>query len=304
MYPQKHYVFVNRDRARLADPAILQSRAFEGAQVKYVWRELEPSKGEYDFKAVREDLALLAAHGKRLFIQIQDVSFDVRYKGVPRYLVTEAEFHGGVAMQYVEKGRRRVADGWVARRWDPAVRARFHALLNALGAEFDGKIEGVNLAETAVGFEQGDALPAGFSFASYRDGIIANMAALKKAFPKSVTMQYANFMPGEWLPDSDKGYLRGVYAAAQRLGVGVGGPDLLPHRRGQLDHSYPLIAHSAGVVPTGMAVQEGNYGQERATVGELHRFARDTLKADYVFWCTEAPFFSRDVRPYLEGLRR
>jgi hypothetical protein len=41
--------------------------------------------------------------------------------------------------------------------------------------------------------------------------IITNMKALKQAFPKSVAMQYANFMPGEWRPTEDKGYLRAVY---------------------------------------------------------------------------------------------
>jgi len=32
-------------------------------------------------------------------------------------------------------------------------------------------------------------------------------------------MQYGNFMPGEWLPANDHGYLKSVYAAAARLGV-------------------------------------------------------------------------------------
>jgi hypothetical protein len=36
----------------------------------------------------------------------------------------------------------------MARRWDENVRDRFKKLLVALGKEFDGKIEGVNLAET------------------------------------------------------------------------------------------------------------------------------------------------------------
>ena len=123
------------------------------------------------------------------------------------------------------------------------------------------------------------------------------MTALKKAFPKSVAMQYANFMPGEWLPGEDKGYLRSVYQAARRLRVGVGGPDLLPRRRGQLDHSYPLIRECAGIVPTGIAVQTGNYGQ--IAIPELHQFAREHLKVDYIFWSTEEPFYSRDLLPYL-----
>jgi hypothetical protein len=97
--------------------------------------------------------------------------------------------------------------------------------------------------------------PKDFSFEGYRDAVITNMQALRRAFRTSVPMQYANFMPGEWLPDDDKGYLRSVYAEAVNLKVGVGGPDLLPHRQGQQNHSYRLIAAAAGSVPTGIAVQ-------------------------------------------------
>lgn len=251
--------------------------AFEGAQLKYSWRELEPEKGAYKFDPIRRDLGFLAAKGKKLFIQLQDVSFDDAIVNSPRYI----------------EAARQLPEGWVAKRWDPAVRARFAALLNALGTEFDGRIEGINLPETAI--EVGR--PKGFTFAGYRDAIVSNMAALKKAFPKSVAMQYANFMPGEWLPGEDKGYLRSVYQAARRLRVGVGGPDLLPRRRGQLDHAYPLIRECAGIVPTGIAVQTGNYGQ--ITIPELHQFARDNLKVNYIFWSAEEPFYSRDLLPYL-----
>jgi len=61
------------------------------------------------------------------------------------------------------------------------------------------------------------AVSKDFTFENYRDGIIANMAALKEAFPKSVVLVYANFMPGETLPNEDKDYLRAVYEAARKL---------------------------------------------------------------------------------------
>jgi hypothetical protein len=140
------------------------------------------------------------------------------------------------------------------------VRERFHKLLFALGKEFDGKIEGINLPETSVMFgESGKLFPKGYGFEIYRDAVIDNMKALKRAFPKSVAMQYANFMPGEWLPKRDKSYLRSVYKEAGELKLAVGGPDLLPYKPGQMNHSYLLIKESAGIVPTGIAVQDGNY---------------------------------------------
>jgi hypothetical protein len=288
---QHHYVFVNRDHEKIMDAAFLRTSALEGAQVKYTWRELEPRPDAYDFDPIRRDLAFLQSKGKKLWVQLQDVSFDAAIVNVPPYLKDDRRYGGGVA--------RQKPDGWVALRWNTAVRERFQKLLAALGREFDGRIEGINLPETSIDLR---GRPAGFTEAGYRDAVIANMTALERAFPTSVAMQYANFMPGEWLPDSDKGYLRSVYRAARELGAAVGGPDLLPRRRGQLLHAYPLIRESAGIVPTGIAVQAGNY--DDITVGELHRFARERLRVDYIFWGAEEPYYSRDVVPYLAALPR
>jgi len=308
--PVHHYVFFAHERERISEKSFLETSAFEGAQLKYTWRELEPEKDKYDFSSIRKDLAFLTSKGKKLFIQLQEVSFDAKWKLVPNYLLT-AEYHGGVAPQYendVDEDHPRIA-GWVARRWDPAVQARFQKLLAALGKEFDGKIEGINLPETSVVFGvSGKLFPPGYTSEIYRDAIIANMKTLKRAFPRSVVIQYANFMPGEWLPDNDKSYLRTVYKEARILSVGVGGPDLLPFRWGQRNHSYPLIKASAGSIPTGIAVQDGNYADEdrrthkRASVAELLKFATDELNVDYVFWCTEEPYYSKELIPFMQSI--
>jgi hypothetical protein len=303
-----HYVFFGQDREKIKEASsFLETKALEGAQVAYSWRQLEPEKDKYDFGAVREDLSFLTSKGKRLFIQLQDVTFVESRVNVPRYLLQDPQYNGGAARQYRYKpGHEDAATpaGWMARRWDSAVQERLHRLFFALGKEFDGKVEGINLAETAfdVG-ETGVLFPKGFSFDAYRDGIITNMKALKRAFPKSVVVEYANFMPGEW--QNSKGYLRAVYKAAEELKVGVGGPDLLPYKPGQMTNSYPLIRDSAGHVPVGIAVQDGDYEHEnprtgkRVTIPEIVEFATDYLKADYVFWCTQEPFYSEQLIPFL-----
>ena len=305
-----HYVFFNRDREKISDPAFVKTKALEGAQLKYTWRELEPEKDAYDFSDIRTDLDSLNLNRKKLFIQIQDSSFDSTIVNVPRYLVDDARYNGGAVKQYAierDDEDHAVPAGWVAKRWDPAVQERLHKLLVALGKEFDGKIEGVNLPETAVDFgESGRLFPKGFTAEVYRDAIIANMVVLKRAFPKSVTIQYANFMPGEWLPDKDSSYLRSVYERAKELKVGVGGPDLLPYKPAQMNHSYPLIRECSGSVPAGIAVQWGNYEQQnpktgkRVTISELLRFGTEYLKADYIFWCVQEPYFSTEVLPFFQ----
>jgi len=306
-------VFFNRDRERISEPAFLETNAFEDAQLKYTWRELEPEKDNYSLSIIQSDLDFLTSKGKTLFIQLQDVSFDMSIINVPDYLTKDSSYNGGVDKQYHYEGddeESAVAEGWVARRWDPAVQQRFHKLLFALGKEFDGKIEGINLPETAVGFgESGLLFPKGFTFDVYRGAIIGNMKALKKAFPKSVAMQYANFMPGEWLPWKDLSYLRSVYQSAQKLNVGMGGPDLRPYRKGQMNHSYKFIGESDGIVPTGIAVQWGNYEHinpktgEQVTIPELLEFGREYLKIDYIFWCTQEPYYSEKLIPFLKSVR-
>ena len=315
--PIKHYVFFGMDREKLRQAtSFLDSKLFAGAQVAYSWNQLEQGKDGYDFSMIREDLALLTAHNKRLWIQIQDVSFSEKYIFVPRYLLRDPQYNGGADKQYNFKLVDNVETdvtvlGWMARRWDPAVQERFHKLLFALGKEFDGKIEGVNSEETSITVgESGKLFPKDFTFEKYRDGIITNMKALRQAFPRSIVIEYANFMPGEWLPGDDKGYLRSVYRSARELGVGVGGPDILPYKPGQMKHSYPLIRSSAGAVPTGVAFQDGNYQHvnpktgKRVTMVEVLDFAENYLKLDYIFWCTEEPYYSEDLIPFLQRLER
>lgn len=301
-----NYVYFCADREQISNPAFLETAAFEGAHIMYWWKKLEPEKDSYDFSEIREDLKFLQSKGKKLFIQLQDSTFSEDRIFVPKYLLQDPAYHGGANRQYDDHDK---PAGWVSRRWDPAVRERFQKLMAALGKEFDGKIEGINLPETA--FDLGEPIPMippGFTYTAYRDGILANMKALKKAFPKSVTIQYANFMPGEWLPDNDRSLLRSVYQYAKRVGVGVGGPDLLPHKRPQMNHAYKFIRESNGAVPVLIAVQDGNYSHvdpetsRQVTVQELAAFAKDYLKADYVSWCMEEPFFSRDVIPYFKSI--
>jgi hypothetical protein len=304
--PVHHYVFFGQDREKLPQAtSFLESKAFDGAQITYSWKQLEPGHDEYDFSMIREDLALLNSKGKKLWIQLQDVTFSPKRINVPKYLQADPAFNGGVDKQYRINGddeAQATHEGWMARRWDPAVQERLHKLFFALGKEFDGRIEGINLDETSGGFGwTGRLFPKGFTRDIYREAIITNMKALKRVFPKSIAMQYANFMPG------GRKDLEAIYKAARENKIALGGPDLLPFRPFQLANSYPLIRESAGIVTTGIAVQDGNYADvnqktgKRADIAELLKFATNYLKVDYIFWCTEEPYYSNELIPFLRA---
>lgn len=250
----------------------------------------------------------MRARGKKLWIQFQDVSFNPNRNHAPKYLLNEPQFNGGADKQYQIKGddeAQAVHEGWMVRRWDPAVQERLHKLFAALGKEFDGQVEGINTEETSSGHGwTGKLFPKGYTHEIYRDAIITNMKALKRAFPKSIAMIYANFMPG------GRPHLEAVYKAARESNVAAGGPDLLPFRPFQRANSYPLIRESAGTVPTGLAVQDGNYSDvnretgKRATVAELLKFGTEYLKLDYIFWCTEEPYYSNELIPFMRAAKR
>ena len=306
-----HFVFFARDRELLPNHAFLPYKRFDGAQITYSWKQLEPREDEYDFSEIDADLKILSAHNKKLWIQLQDATFSPTRQAVPPYIMKGAAYNGGANPQYNDEDK---VDGWVARRWDPAVQARFHKLFIILAERYDGVIVGINLQESAIGItEEGVAKAPGFSNLGYRDGLKQNMLALKKAFKKSVPMQYVNFMPGESLPDVDKGLMKSLFDYGEEIGVAIGAPDLMPKRPYQQAHAYKFMREKkkAGKLTIGIAIQDGNY---RGTTGasaeagpgetwpdivpELANYAKETLGASYVFWSIQEPYFSKNVIPF------
>lgn len=305
-----HYIFFNMDRERIKERAFLDCGSIDGAQLKYMWKELEPGENKYDFSSIETDLQFLHRNHKKLFVQLQDVTFTPGKVCVPDYLLKDGIYSGGVAVQYNGKA----VDGTVARRWDNAVQERFILLLAELGKRFDGRIDGINLPETAVDVIQDNKVaPKGFTPLAYRNAILKNIAALKKSFPKTVCVQYANYMPGEWLPDDDHSFLRSVFQYAANSGVGIGGPDLFPYKKPQMNHSYRFMSewrkfNPKASAPVTIAVQDGNqsfinpHTKKKVTPSDLLEFARNYLNAEYIFWCTEEPYYSRGLLPLFQSL--
>ena len=306
----KHFIFFAHERDRVHEKSFLDNKNILGAQLKYTWRELEPAENEYNLELIRKDLDFLNSKGKKLFIQLQDVTFDTVYKAVPRYIMQGPKYHGGAAIQYITDNNDSLIrqGGYIARRWDTAVAQRFFKLLYVLGKNFDGKIEGINLPETSAGFgETGKLFPQGFTTDIYKNAIISYMETLRKAFPLSVVIQYANFMPGEWLPVNDRSYLKDIYAFAKEKGIGMGGPDIKVYNKGHMNNGYKFLKQYSKDLVTGLAVQDGNYELinpktgKQVTINEIYEFGKDYIGLDYIFWCTEEPFYTNTVLPFLES---
>ena len=301
----KHFVFFSSDREGIHNSAFYNNAGVCGAQITYAWKTLEPAKDQYNFTRIEADLKFLKAHHKKLFIQLQDVTFDSTLYVTPKYILADTAYHGGADAQYdLTNENKPIKAGWVTRRWDPAVAERFYQLLRKLAVKFDGRIEGINLPETSVEFILKDGLvPKGFTRAGYVNVVEERMRVLKSCFVKSVALQYANFMPGY-----SKESLEEIYRYAREIKIAMGGPDIMVYKSFQMDNSYPLIRNMYGFAPTGMAVQDGDYGMinpktgKKATIAEIVDFATNYLRLTYLFWCTEEPYYSKQVLPMLNSV--
>src|SRR4030095_16063171 len=140
----KNFMFIGMDREQLKNISKWATNGlFEGVQVAYSWKQLERLEDKYDFSLINEDLGLLQKYGKKLFIQIQDVSFSMKWNHTPDYILRDTTYHGGANKQYKFRNNNESDSselGWVTRRWDKAVQERLHKLYVALGKQFDGII--------------------------------------------------------------------------------------------------------------------------------------------------------------------
>ncbi len=189
------------------------------------------------------------------------------------------------------------AYGWTTMQWNPAVRIRFQGLLKALAARFDGKVEGVNLPETAIDIDM-KADTTGFSCDAYFEAELENLTAARAAFAMSKVVQYVNFWPCEW--ENDHNYMGRLFERAAASGIGLGGPDIVPWRKGQMKNSYPFFNQYKGKLEfVGMAVQEPplTYKNDKTgkpfTRDEFTAFAADYLGVDAIFWSVETPWLKQ-----------
>ncbi|MFG5380599.1 hypothetical protein ACEWPN_05380 [Yoonia sp. R2-816] len=274
---------------------IVQRPDIEGIQVVYSWRQLEPEKGRYDFSKIERDLAIAEAEGKLFFLQLQDRFFLPTARNVPDYLMTEPIYEGGIIQQRDNAGEGEPeGSGWVSRQWLPSVRERHQVLVTALAEAFDGRIYGLNLPETAI--ELGETPQSHtFSCDGYFEGQMENLAHARAAFETTLIVQYVNFWPCEW--NNDQGYMSRIFEFAAANDIGLGGPDIIPHRRGQMKNSYPFFnQYKTQLSVIAMGVQQPTLTYENPKTGkafteeDFRNFATDYLGVDIIFWTVEAPW--------------
>ncbi|MCW3846199.1 hypothetical protein OF829_03040 [Sphingomonas sp. LB-2] len=292
--PLRNFLYMGQDDLDVS-LKLLDRPDIQGVQVLYIWKNLEPQKGVYDFSMIEHDLALAQKRGKQFWLQIQDRSFRPEARWFPKYLLEGPEYGGGIARQYDDRGGTQVAAGWVVRQWDPQVRARYQALIAALAKQFDGRILGFNTEESAA--DVGKDPPEGYSCDAYFEGSKENILFARGAFKRSHVVQYVNFWPCGWA--NANGYMSRFFEFAAANRIGVGGPDIVPNWRPQMRNSYPFIHDYRDKVPVvAMAIQEPTLDyinpvtQKPFTKDEFIAFATDYLGVDVIFWARSSPWLA------------
>jgi hypothetical protein len=284
-------------RAKSFD-ALAREPAIKGAQVRYTWAELEPRKGQYDFRAIENDLAQLQKRGKRLVIQVMDRGFktDKPDAFVPQYLLSEPEYLGGAV---------KTKTGYGVRAWDSTVMDREIALFEALGRRFDAEpfVEAIGGEETAPAF--GSQRPPDFDAQRLARELQRWITAVRAAWPHTTVLLYSN-----WLP---KG-LKDVMETCARNRCALGGPDLLPPPDKGTDGDRILKGAAGGEdyrgrVPVAYAVQPASLGLKHSyTPAELFGYAYDELHANYIFWTRNSAYggpaqrWDSGILPFLRSI--
>ena len=266
----------------------------KGAQIVYSWKRLEPEEDNYDFSAIEEDYQLLKKYNKKLFIQLQDKSFEIKRIPVPKYLQSKI-YDNGVLRQTDFAGEEQpLGAGWVTKQWNPKVNKRFHKLIDQLAKKYDGKIAGINLPETSIDIDE--KLLIDKFCQTYVDSIVSNMLYLRKQFKQSKVVQYINFLPCEW--NNDHGFMQEIFAIAIKNDIGIGNPDTVPYRKSQMKNSYQFLhKYKVDINTIAIAVQEPDYTytnpktSKKFTPAELYDFDKNYLGANIIFWNIQQPQF-------------
>ena len=268
-----HYVVLTPidDEASMAESVV---PGVKGFVQRYSWRQLEPTRGNYDLSAIASDLAAASRLGMQLVAFIEDKTFRDTIP-TPDYLI--------------DRTLPNIRGGYTAVRWDPFVVARYKALTGALGARFDSnpRFEGIAVQEAAHGLDDQAMQATQYTPEKYRDALIDVLTGASHSLPSSRVFWFMNYLWGG-------NYYQGEIARkVAPLGVVMGTPDVMPDDESLPLHAYPFYDGAVGRMPLFGQVEPENYRHPHAdpafpttywTPAELFQFARDDLHVSYMFW--------------------
>ncbi len=250
----------------------------------------------YNFSSIDKRLAELAAKNKRLVIVLQTKSFDPSIVLVPDYLKADL-YEGGV---FTHTKGDDIVNGHNLKLWNSNILARMAKLMQALGKRYNSHpyFEGIGLTETSMGTPV-IPLSSAETDSFYNNLLIINQRMREEFFPNTMTFQFTNY---------PRPILESFIENLSTMGTGLGGPDTFiqdpglnyPGNQYAPGGVYTYYPKLSGIVPLTPSVMQTNYRNTKwdgtgyePSILELLTFARDNLKANYIFWSRDPVYFPR-----------
>jgi len=299
------FVYIGRSKVQYTLNLIADNPDFIGIKKVYEWRDIETSKGAYDFSEIISDLAEVQAKGKRLWIFIRAFQNQNGHNPkTPTYMWNDTKYGGN--LPYCGNYKRTAGrGGWLPIIWNSEVQARFEALYTALGTRFNGEpyVEGININETSTGKPTLPGEKEGYSPAAELAGFKIRALAAKNAFPDKSVIQMINYTSG-WDREAF-----GAWCLSHGIGIGI--PDFTIHNPNDSAYIlvYPMMKNSRDIVPGGPDVQWEDYERINPKTGKYYTaaellYAIDLVDPWYFFWEKREPYFTRDVIPAIREFHK
>ncbi len=104
----------------------------------YTWRSLEPTLGNYDFSLIDADKAIVTKAGRKLGIYFRMAKISAGGKPLtPSYMWDDPSYGGVIAGRYGNYLGSSNNSWWKPIIWNPKVKNRIYALLDALAKRYD-----------------------------------------------------------------------------------------------------------------------------------------------------------------------
>lgn len=247
-------------------------------------------------------LSELSSMKKRLVIVINTkTALDSDEEIIPEYLKTVEYAGGEFKIGYPDRNGRNI------KLWNSAVRDRLSALIAALGKRFnsDAYFEGVGLLDTSLG--EAYVPLTQIQRENYYSNLLHVQQQMRNHFPNTLTFQFASY---------PRLMLKTFIESLSEMGAGLGAANISVRIPGPFPPRYPFDVYHyfpklSEKIPLVVSVKYANYENAgsnfwsfQLTVPEILSYARDSLRANYIFWTRHPEYYPKVLELLNFGAQR